>query len=240
MTLFAANWKMHGSTPFLEKWATEFAPPPGVRVVVCPPLSHLAAARRLLPSAVAIGAQTISVHAKDGAHTGEVSARMIKDIGGEYAIVGHSERRAAGETDADCAAQLAAAADAGLTPIFCIGEEDAQDSAAAEKAFLGQLRALDSLPDGKPFAVAYEPVWAIGTGKTPSAEGLQKSANAIRRQIIAQKGEFGGTMPLLYGGSIKADNAALPRFAGMDGGLVGGASLNAAEFAQICRAGGAE
>ncbi|MGI9298349.1 MAG: triose-phosphate isomerase family protein [Gammaproteobacteria bacterium] len=240
--LFIANWKMHGGTAFLAEWASRFSPPGGRRIVVCPPFPYLAAARRILPSEVAVGAQAVFRGARDGAHTGEVSARMLADVGCEYAIVGHSERRAAGETDSDCAAQLAAAAAAGIIPVLCAGEsgEDAEKPERAEAAVLRQLRALESLSAGSPFAVAYEPSWAIGSGKTPPAEAISRAGGAIRRQIIVQKGAFGGTMPVLYGGSIKAENAALLGRAGMDGGLVGGASLDAAEFAQICRAGGAE
>lgn len=239
--IFIANWKMHGGTAFVAEWAARFLPPPAVQVVVCPPFPYLAAARRLLPSAVAIGAQSVFCQTPDGAHTGEVSARMLADVGCEYVIVGHSERRVAGETDADCAAQLAAVAAAGMTPVLCAGETAAaQNPAPAKEAVLRQLRALESLPERVPFAVAYEPVWAIGSGKTPSAEALLHTGEIIRRELIAQKGAFGSTIPVLYGGSIKAENAALLGRAGMDGGLVGGASLDAAEFAQICRMGGVE
>lgn len=236
--LFIANWKMHGGTAFLAEWAEKFSPPSGCRIVVCPPFPYLSAARRILPSEIAVGAQTVFREARDGAHTGEVSARMLADVGCEYAIVGHSERRAAGETDSDCAAQLSAAAAAGIVPVLCAGESESDSEKDAAAAVLRQLRALESLSAGSSFAVAYEPVWAIGSGKTPSAESLSRAAETIRRQIIVQKGAFGGTIPVLYGGSIKAKNAALLGRAGMDGGLVGGASLDAAEFAQICRAGG--
>ena len=237
--MFVANWKMHGGTAFLEGWAAQFSPPSGCVVVVCPPFPYLAAARRLLPPQIAVGAQSVFGEAEDGAHTGEVSARMLADVGCEYAIVGHSERRAAGETDSDCARQLAAASAAGVAPILCVGE-DAGEAERAEETILRRLQTLESLSAGARFAVAYEPSWAIGSGKTPSAENLSDSRAAIRRQLIAQKGADGGKIPVLYGGSIKAKNAALLGRAGMDGGLVGGASLDAAEFAEICRGGGAE
>ena len=239
--LFIANWKMNGGLAFVAEWASVFSPPPECVAVVCPPFPYLAAARQMLPSEIKIGAQTVSRHAADGAHTGEVSARMIVDVGCDYAIVGHSERRAAGEDDSDVAAQIAAAAAAGLTPVLCAGETAAErDSGCGGDAVLRQLRALESLPGNAWCAVAYEPVWAIGSGKTPAAETLKQTGQEIRRQLIAQKGAFGGTIAVLYGGSINAGNAGLLGQAEMDGGLVGGASLDAAEFAQICRIGGAE
>lgn len=227
---------MHGDAAFVAEWAARFSPPDGCKVVVCPPFPYLAAARRALPSAVAVGAQTVSRAAQDGAHTGEVAARMLADVGCEYALVGHSERRANGENDSDCAAQIAAAAAAGLVPVLCAGETAAeQNEGRGEEAVFRQMRALESLPDGARAVLAYEPVWAIGSGKTPSPEALSHTGAAIRRRLISQKGAFGGTIAVLYGGSINLDNSRLPALAGMDGGLVGGASLDAAGFAKICR-----
>ncbi len=225
---------MHGDLNAVAEWAARFSPPPACDVVFCPPFPYLAAARAALPKSVAVGAQTLFGGAREGAHTGEVSARMLADIGCRYALVGHSERRAAGESSADCAAQIAAAAAAGLSPILCVGETEAQRE-RADETVARQLRALKTLPPGAPCAVAYEPVWAIGSGKTPSAEDLARRRAAIRQWLISQKGAVGGKIRILYGGSIKAENADLLDRAGMDGGLAGGASLDAAVFLRICR-----
>ena len=190
---------------------------------------------------LALGAQNISAHEYDGAHTGEVSARMAADVGCKYTLVGHSERRAAGETDDDCAKKIAAALHAGLSPIVCIGETAAEDAAGrAQDAIEKQLRKMLSKQLGSiaNIAIAYEPVWAIGSGKTPSAERLQKTREDIRRHLLALSAADGGDIPILYGGSIAPDNAALLAEAGMDGGLVGGASLSAAAFMKVCEAGG--
>lgn len=232
--LFLANWKMYGDSKKIAEWAAQFSPPPHCETILCPPFPYLSAARAALPKSVGVGAQCVFGGQKDGAHTGAVSARMLADIGCGYVLVGHSERRAAGETDADCAAQIAAAAAAGLTPVLCVGETAAEESRAEEVA-ARQLRALELLPDGAPCAVAYEPVWAIGSGKTPPPDALLRMRENIRRRLISHLGAFGGKIRILYGGSIKKDNADLPAAAGMDGGLVGGASLDAAAFSQICR-----
>lgn len=238
-SILIANWKMHGDSAFLSEWTGRFSPPPECKVVVCPPLPYLTQARQLLPSQVSTGAQSVFEVAENGAHTGEVSARMLADVGCEYVIVGHSERRAAGESEKECAMQVAAAAAAGLIPVLCVGETAAQrDQGGTEEAVFAQLCALDSLPPGASCVVAYEPVWAIGSGKTPLAETLSQLQKSVRNRLISQKGQFGGKIPLLYGGSIRADNADLPKLAGMNGSLVGGASLDAAEFETICRAGG--
>ena len=191
------------------------------------------------PGRLALGAQNISAHENDGAHTGEVSARMAADVGCEYALVGHSERRAAGENDDDCAKKIAAALRAGLSPILCIGETAAEDAAGrAQDAIEKQLQALKNQPESiANIAIAYEPVWAIGSGKTPSAGRLQKTREEIRRRLLALSAD-GGDIPILYGGSIAPDNAALLAEAGMDGGLVGGASLSAAAFMRVCEVGG--
>lgn len=231
--LFLANWKMHGGLQQIADWARQFIPPPQGEVVLCPPFPYLAAARAALPKRVGVGAQCVFGGQKDGAHTGEVSARMLAEIGCGYVLVGHSERRAAGETDAACAAQIAAAAAAGLTPVLCVGETETERP-RAEETTARQLRALDSLPENAPCAVAYEPVWAIGSGKTPEADELFSMREAIRRRLISHMGAFGGKIRILYGGSINQNNAGLLRRAEMDGGLVGGASLEAAVFSQIC------
>ena len=264
--MFAANWKMHGGRAALAQWLDEFSPPPGCKTALLPPMPYLFAARQRLleksspdlsntgggslessafssattsPGRLALGAQNISAHENDGAHTGEVSARMAADVGCEYALVGHSERRAAGENDDDCAKKIAAALRAGLSPILCIGETAAEDAAGrAQDAIEKQLQALKNQPESiANIAVAYEPVWAIGSGKTPSAGRLQKTREEIRRHLLALSAD-GGDIPILYGGSIAPDNAALLAEAGMDGGLVGGASLSAAAFMRVCEVGG--
>ena len=234
--LFLANWKMHGDSQKIAEWSARFAPPPDVETALCPPFPYLSAARNALPKSVGIGAQAVS-GAQNGAHTGEVSAIMLADAGCRYVLVGHSERRAAGETDSDCAAQIAAAAAAQLTPVLCVGETAGQQ---AEETASRQLRALESLPENAPCAVAYEPVWAIGSGKTPAPDALLHIRGVIRNRLISQKGAFGGKIRILYGGSVSQDNADLLAAAEMDGGLVGGASLDADGFAEICRRGAAQ
>ena len=239
-SLFVANWKMNGNLEMLAEWAEGFSPPPNCKTVLCPPLPYLIAARRLLSSQISVGAQCVSHHPKDGAHTGEVAARMLREVGCDYVIVGHSERRAAGETDECCAAQLSAAAAAGLSPILCVGENEKEyDEGKASEVIARQLRALEAFSTSFPpaCAVAYEPVWAIGTGKTPSVDELTRAGDEIRLQISQIDG-VKGKISVLYGGSITPDNASLLANAGMDGGLVGGASLDAAKFLHICRVGG--
>ena len=236
--LFVANWKMHGDTAMLADWAERFVPPVSGQTVVCPPFPYIAAARAILPKQVAVGAQNVAA-AATGAHTGEVSAYMLAESGCQYVIVGHSERRAQGETDAQCAAKLAAAVAAGLAPILCVGESAAERNAGQTAAVVErQLMALTAAANDDVWrlaAVAYEPVWAIGSGQTPSSTSLAAVQKNIRRQLIAQTSAFGGTMAVLYGGSVKSENARMLGDAGMDGGLIGGASLDAAMFAGICR-----
>ena len=206
--MFVANWKMHGDGARLSSWAAQFCPPPDCRIVLCPPVPYLAAARRLLPPSVAIGAQSVSAHLSAGAHTGEISARMLADVGCEYVLIGHSERRAAGETDADCAAQLVAAVAAGLLPLLCVGES-ADDYAAgrAESVIARQVEVLAAVAQDLPLCVlAYEPVWAIGSGKTPSSAELARIGEYSRR-LILEITTFKGKISVLYGGSIKKDNA---------------------------------
>lgn len=242
--LFVANWKMHGSRAFIGEWAAAAAlPPDGCEVAVCPPLPYLAEARRALPSAFLLGAQTIASQRDDGAHTGEVSGRMLKDLGCAVAIVGHSERRAAQrEQDSDCAAKVQAAAAAGLRPILCVGECAATrqkgGSAAAIAAVLAQLdaacaRGTDDL--WQRLAVAYEPVWAIGSGQTPSADDIRAMHGAIRQRLMQKTKAFGGRIAVLYGGSVSPENAgAFIRIENVNGFLVGGASLAPQTFNAIC------
>ena len=252
--LFIANWKMHGNRQFVADWCKQFTPPASqvaqvAQVVVCPPFPYLSVLGKSLPPAVSLGAQDVAAVATEGARTGEVSAQMLRDIGCTYALVGHSERRARGETDDDCKNKIQAALAADIVPVLCIGETAAQHR-QTEQILTQQMQPLaDALsahcaknPTARQDAVlAYEPVWAIGSGKTPTANKLAAVQQTIRQvlneKLNAQIGAFGGKISVLYGGSVGVDNANLPRDAGMDGGLVGGASLDAALFSQLCRVG---
>ena len=206
-----------------------------VDVTVCPPSVWLDAVReRLRGSGVALGAQTVHP-AESGAFTGEVSVAMLTDVGARYVIVGHSERRQLfGESDADAAARVAAAQAAGLAPILCVGETlDQRDAGDAEATVLAQLAAsLDGVESAGDLVVAYEPVWAIGTGRTATPEQAQAMHAAIRSWLTDRFGD--GHVEILYGGSVKPGNAAdLFAQPDLDGALVGGASLDAASFGAI-------
>ena len=216
------------------------AEPAKVRVALCPAATLVASMTAALEvSQVEIGGQDCSPKAS-GAFTGDVSAAMLKDAGATLVILGHSERRAGhGETDADVAAKVEAALAAGLEPIVCVGETLAEREAGrAVEVVSGQVMA--SLPEslaGKAFAVAYEPVWAIGTGLTPTLEQIEEVHAAVRAAMVERLGEGRRTPPILYGGSVKPSNAseilAVPE---VGGALVGGASLKAADFLGIIRA----
>lgn len=206
-----------------------------VDVVLCPPSVWLNAVReRVAQSAVALGAQTLNAN-ESGAFTGEISAGMLTDLDVEYVIVGHSERRALfGEVDADVAEKARAAQAAGLTPIVCVGETlEQRDAGDAESTVLSQLDgSLDGVDDG--VVIAYEPVWAIGTGRTASPEQAQDMHAAIRSALEAR---YGASVPILYGGSVKPGNAAeLFAQPDIEGALVGGASLAADSFSAIVAA----
>lgn len=210
------------------------------RVALCPP----ATLTQRLASAVAGGAVEVGgqdCHAEpSGAFTGSVSAAMLADAGATLVILGHSERRAGfGETDADVAAKVEAALAAGLEPIICVGEtleqRQAGDAVAVVSAQVGGSLPI-SLSD-RPFAVAYEPVWAIGTGLTPTLEQIEEVHAAVRAAMVARLGEGGRVAPILYGGSVKPSNAAdILAVAEVGGALVGGASLKADDFLGIIRA----
>ena len=240
--LVVGNWKMNGglaaNAALLSDLVAGWKPLPGRQVAVCVPYPYLAqAAAALGASPIAWGAQDVSEHAS-GAYTGEVSAGMLSEFGCRYAIVGHSERRQYyGDTDAVVAAKAVAALAAGLTPIACVGETLAErDAGATTAVVLRQLHAvLTAVGAGATrLVVAYEPVWAIGTGRTASPEEAQ-AVHAALRARLAQEGA--ADVPLLYGGSVKADNAqALFAMADIDGGLIGGAALKATEFLAIARA----
>ena len=240
------NWKMNGGlaanaallAELAAGWTPEpagTAPEPGRRIAVCAPYPYLAqVGAALRATAIAWGAQDVSEH-ESGAFTGEVSAGMLVEFGCRYAIVGHSERRQFFcDTDAVVAAKTVAALTGGLTPIVCVGETLAERDAAATMAVVSrQLDAVLAAVGAKAakIKVAYEPVWAIGTGRTASPE----EAQAMLRERLARSSA--AEVSLLYGGSVKADNAkALFAMADIDGGLIGGASLRSAEFLAIARA----
>jgi triosephosphate isomerase len=241
--LVAGNWKMNGLSASLQEIKAMRA---GVdegaaaEVVVCPPATLLAQAAYFLKGGkIALGAQDCHPQ-PSGAFTGDISAEMIKDAGAAYVIVGHSERRAGhGETDALVRAKAEAARRAGLTAIVCVGETRAEREAArAIEVVNGQLRG--SLPAGataENLVVAYEPVWAIGTGSTPTVADVADMHAAIRKLLGELFGAAGGKMRILYGGSVKPSNAKeLLGLANVDGALVGGASLKAADFLGIAGA----
>lgn len=241
--LVAGNWKMHGS--LAENAALLAALKPalvGVNAVVCVPFPYLAQAQTILNgTSIAWGAQNLSEHNK-GAFTGEVSASMLLDFGCSYVVVGHSERRSLyGESDELVAAKYVAAQAAGLTPVLCVGESlDERESGVTEAVVARQLDAVIKLAGVDSLAgaiVAYEPVWAIGTGKTASPEQAQAVHAFIRGKIAALNPDLANQLIIQYGGSVKAANAAeLMAQPDIDGGLIGGASLVADEFVAICQA----
>lgn len=243
--LAVGNWKMHGDLPgnraLLDAVAAAAAGLKKAICAVCVPFPYLAQAQSALAGTrVAWGAQNVSQHPK-GAFTGEVSAAMLLEFGCRYVLVGHSERRALfGEDDATVAAKAKAALDAGLTPIVCVGETLAERERNVTEQVVGrQLGAVAEML-GKALGasvLAYEPVWAIGTGRTATPEQAQ-AVHAYLRSLLAQRDPgLAEGVSILYGGSVKAANAAeLFAMADVDGGLVGGASLAAQEFTAICRA----
>jgi triosephosphate isomerase (TIM) len=240
--LVIGNWKMNGSLAANATLAKEIAGASAafsrVEVIVCPPFPYLAS----MPSAFAAstvkwGAQDVSA-AQSGAYTGQVSAPMLKEFGCSYVLVGHSERRQGlGESDTLVAEKAKRALEAGLIPVVCVGETLAQREAGqADAVVLGQLNAVTSLLGqlADRIIVAYEPVWAIGTGKTASAQDAQ-AIHATLRQKLNTCGAV--SVPILYGGSVKADNAtSLFAMPDIDGGLIGGAALDAKAFLAICAA----
>lgn len=242
--LIAGNWKMNGLGASLAEAEALRADlegrPAACRVALCPPstlIERMAAVLRRGP--VEVGGQDCRAE-RSGAYTGDVSAEMLNDAGATLVIVGHSERRQGyGETDAVVAAKAAAALEAGLAPIICVGETlDEREAGQAVEVVRGQV--LNSLPlaaGGREFAVAYEPVWAIGTGLTPTLEQIEEVHRAVRAAMIERLGLAAATAPILYGGSVKPDNArAILAVPEVGGALVGGASLKAADFLTIVRA----
>ncbi|HTY48323.1 MAG TPA: triose-phosphate isomerase [Steroidobacteraceae bacterium] len=244
--LVAANWKMHGSRAgnarLIEALAARFPSEPAA-CVVCPPHVYLGEVARLLQAAelpVALGAQDLSPEVQ-GAFTGEVSGAMLRDVGAAYVIVGHSERRAQhGETDALVARKFAAAKAAALVPLLCVGEDLSQREAGRTFEIVGrQLDAvLGSGADAFERAViAYEPCWAIGTGRNAQPGQAQEVHAFIRGRIAQRDAKIAASVRILYGGSVKPANAAeLFAMPDIDGGLVGGASLDAGQFLAIMAA----
>ena len=237
--LVVANWKMHGDRQFIRAFASQYGDAPaGVDVVVCPPLAYLAQCVSTFRGVhLRFGAQDVAA-APSGAFTGEHAAEMARDIGAEYAIVGHSERRRLfGESDALVAEKFQAARRAGLHPILCVGETLGQrqrgEAVATVAAQLAVVLAHAGASAFENATVAYEPVWAIGTGETATPALAQEMHAAIRAQL--RSAGAGAQSRLLYGGSVTADGAAaLFAAADIDGGLVGGASLDAAAFKAVC------
>jgi triosephosphate isomerase len=242
--LIAGNWKMHclaNEAIALAQGIAAGASGIAAELLVCPTALHVAAvAQALKGSAVAVGGQDCH-QAAQGAHTGDIAGPMLRDAGAKWVILGHSERRQNhGETDELVREKTLAAVEAGLVPIVCVGETADQRSGGQETEVVGWQLA-GSLP--KPFAgvVAYEPVWAIGTGKTATYEDVATMHAFIREELVRQFGEAGQTIRILYGGSVKAANAAtLLAVPHVGGALVGGASLKADEFLAIARAAQAE
>ena len=244
--LVAGNWKMNGSSEsnrsLLEKLVAGLET--SAEVLVCPPAVYAQQVRdQLAGTAVKVGLQNAS-HQPSGAYTGEVSPLMVKDLGIEYVIIGHSERRSLyGETDEDVAAKFCALVDNGLVPVLCVGETlEEREAGSTMKVVATQIEAV--LRAAGPerltnYVIAYEPVWAIGTGLTATPEQAQEVHAGIRELLKKYDDTMAAKTRILYGGSMKAANAAeLIALPDVDGGLVGGASLVAEEFQAICHAAG--
>ena len=244
--LVAGNWKMNGSTASNQELVAGIvagAPQSdSAKLLICPPFPYLAAvAKQISGSRVLLGAQNVSEH-ESGAFTGEVAPAMLRDIGCAYVIVGHSERRALyGETSFAVAAKFKAALDAGLKPILCVGETlEQREGGGTESVVEVQLGAVIDkvgIAGFKSAVVAYEPVWAIGTGGTASPERAQDVHSHIRCVMAGHDTEVAESTQILYGGSMKGENAAgLLAMPDIDGGLIGGASLKAGDFLAIAEA----
>ncbi len=241
--LAAGNWKMNGTGSSLTelKSLSKMHPAPTIDILICPPATLLhRAAQSVVGEGVSIGAQ--DCHSEtSGAHTGDVSADMIKDAGASAVIVGHSERREDhAEHNENVRSKAKAAVEAGLTAIVCVGESLAQRDAAETLGVVGSQLA-GSIPEqsnGENLVVAYEPIWAIGTGKVPTLDQIQEVHDFIRESLVQRFGnETGTSIRLLYGGSVKPENAAdIFAVSNVDGALVGGASLKAVDFSAIVNA----
>jgi triosephosphate isomerase (TIM) len=243
----AGNWKMNGSkaeaADLLRGIVAGAAAMQKVEIAVCPPFPYLHIAEQMLAgTAIAWGSQDVS-REDAGAFTGQVSVAMLKDFGCRYAIVGHSERRQFnGETDAIIARKYARAVAGGITPILCVGETlDERESGKTEEVVARHIDAILDLGGAEAYAVgvvAYEPVWAIGTGVTATPEQAQEVHAFLRERIAAKNKAVAEGLRILYGGSMKPGNAVeLIGQADIDGGLIGGAALKASDFLAICQAG---
>ncbi len=245
--LAAGNWKMHGTAADLAEVTALIAalPPalpagrPGCDVLICPPATLLHRMAGVAAGRIALGGQDCHPAAA-GAHTGDISAAMLRDAGASHVILGHSERRTDhGESDALVAAKAGAAIAGGLIPVICLGETEAERDAGRTLDVLGAQLAgsLPGTADPAALVIAYEPVWAIGTGRTPAPDEIAAAHGFLRERLTARFGPAAGVVPILYGGSVKPGNAAaifaLPE---VDGALVGGASLKAAGFSPVVAA----
>ena len=245
-TIVAGNWKMNASKDSVESLVTDIlsgAIDVSAEIIVCAPFPYLSQVEVLIEgSNLMLGAQNLNVNAS-GAFTGEVSAEMIKDFGANHVIVGHSERRSLyGETSEIVAEKTKAAIDSGLTPILCLGESlDQRESGKTESVVSEQLNKVIKMVGIEAFnniIVAYEPVWAIGTGMTATPEQAQAVHKFIRDLLATSDQDIADKTAILYGGSMNAGNAVeLISCADIDGGLIGGAALKAEDFLQICKAG---
>jgi triosephosphate isomerase len=242
--LIAGNWKMHGSKGFVNELLSALIAdvPSTVETVIFPPFVFLSQTQELLQNTpIKFGAQNVSPHAQ-GAYTGEISATMLSECGCDYVLIGHSERRQLyGETNELCVEKVIAAQKARLEPILCVGETlDMREQGLTFHEIEQQLSAVlnESQLDAGNIIIAYEPVWAIGTGRTATAEQAQEVHQFVREKVTLWRGgDIAQKMRILYGGSVKADNAAsLLSQRDVDGALVGGASLVLESFVQICRA----
>ena len=240
--LAAGNWKMNGTGAALSELQTleQSHPAPTVDILICPPATLIHRAAQTVGGGIAIGGQDCHAE-RSGAHTGDISAEMLKDAGATHVILGHSERREDhGEQDEDVRAKARAAMDAGLVAIICVGESLEQREAANTLDIIGgQLSG--SVPDqstGENLVIAYEPIWAIGTGKVPTLDEIGEVHDFIRARLERRFGEgVGRSVRLLYGGSVKPANAAeIFGVSNVDGALVGGASLKARDFSGIISA----
>ncbi|WP_313214629.1 triose-phosphate isomerase [Stenotrophomonas acidaminiphila] len=244
-TIVAGNWKLHGSRQFATELVGQVAaglPLQGVELVILPPLPYLGdLVEDFEGTVLAFGSQDVSSNEK-GAYTGEVSAAMLVDVGARYGLVGHSERRQYHHESSELVARkFVAAVHAGLVPVLCVGETlEQREAGQTEQVIAAQLAPVLELAGVDAFAgavVAYEPVWAIGTGRTASPEQAQAVHAFIRGEVAGRDARIADSLPILYGGSVKPDNAAeLFSQPDVDGGLVGGASLVAADFLAIARA----
>jgi triosephosphate isomerase len=242
--LIAGNWKMHGSlsqvTALTGSILRGLKAYPDIDILVCPAFPYLTQVHQLIArTSLWLGAQNL-YPAREGAFTGEVSGPMLKDVGCQYALVGHSERRGLFHEDFSLVAEkFKAASEAGLTPILCVGEtQKERERGETEKVIAAQINSVLQFVDINAFqhaVIAYEPVWAIGTGLTATPEQAQAVHARIRHQLAQNNVDIAETIRILYGGSMKAENATqLLAMPDIDGGLIGGASLDANSFLAIC------